>query len=299
MTEDAPNAIDHDEDGKRIASSHSYDLPNQEDNDNDVIDRLTRSIEDWEDKHDDTNQGEDEVDDGLFKWDDEIEDEDDPYAELFKEKEDEIEDESDDEDDPFAELFKETEDERDNDDGPFAELFKETEDERETKEAKREADEAAARKWRERVREHEKSLEERKMRIEERKMRRKTESQHTIMISTPPNKDATSINKTEIALLTKAIKSKVGISTQSNNIPKALQQAKYIPSVSYNKLSDRTASNNKSPPSSSEWVTNSDAKFDRDNPSLSSITSIQSSLQQPSAQSIKPSPELSSLASSR
>jgi hypothetical protein len=102
------------------------------------------------------------------------------------------------------------------------------------------------------------------MRIEERNMRRKTESQRTIMISTPPNKDATSINKTEISLLTKAIKSKVGISTQSNNIPKALPRAKYIPSVSYNKLSDRTASNKKSPPSSSERVTNSDANFDRD-----------------------------------
>jgi hypothetical protein len=66
MTEDAPNATDHDEDGKRIASSHSYDLPNQEDDDNDVIDRLTRSIEDWEDKHDDANQGEDEVDDAYL-----------------------------------------------------------------------------------------------------------------------------------------------------------------------------------------------------------------------------------------
>jgi hypothetical protein len=36
MTEDAPNATDHDDDGKRIASRNSYDLPNQEDDDNDV-----------------------------------------------------------------------------------------------------------------------------------------------------------------------------------------------------------------------------------------------------------------------
>jgi hypothetical protein len=55
MTEDAPNATDHDEDGKRIASSHSYDLPNQEDDDNDVIDGLTRSMKEWEDKHEDAN----------------------------------------------------------------------------------------------------------------------------------------------------------------------------------------------------------------------------------------------------
>ena len=30
--EDAPNATDHDDDSKRIASSYSYDLPNQEPN---------------------------------------------------------------------------------------------------------------------------------------------------------------------------------------------------------------------------------------------------------------------------
>jgi hypothetical protein len=47
MTEDAPNATDHDEDGKRKASSHSYDLPNQEDDDNDVMDGLTGSIKEW------------------------------------------------------------------------------------------------------------------------------------------------------------------------------------------------------------------------------------------------------------
>ena len=36
--EDAPNATDHDDDSKRIASSYSYDLPNQEqDNVDDII----------------------------------------------------------------------------------------------------------------------------------------------------------------------------------------------------------------------------------------------------------------------
>jgi hypothetical protein len=258
MTEDAPNATDHDEDGKRKASSHSYDLPNQEDDDNGVvIDGLTGSIEEW-------------IAELFKKKENEIEnesdDDDDPFAELFKEKEDEIEDESDDDDDPFAELFKEKEDEikdeSDDDDDPFAELFKETEDEREAKEAKREADEAKARKWRERVREHRKSSEERNMRIEERKMIRKAESQRTIMISTPPDKDATSINKTETVLLTIAIKSNVGISTQSNNIP----------SVSYNKLLDRTASNIKSPPSKQLYrAINAEANFDRDNPLLPNV----------------------------
>jgi hypothetical protein len=39
ITEDAPNATDHDDDSKRIASSYSYDLPNQEPNqDDDDID---------------------------------------------------------------------------------------------------------------------------------------------------------------------------------------------------------------------------------------------------------------------
>jgi hypothetical protein len=67
----------------------------------------------------------------------------------------------------------------------------------------------------------------------------------------------TLINKTDIALSTKAIKLNVGISTQSNNIP----------SLSYNLRSDRT-SKAKEPPSSSERVTSYDANFDCDNPSL-------------------------------
>jgi hypothetical protein len=38
MKEDAPNATDHDDDSKRIASSYSYDLPNQEPNQEDKDD---------------------------------------------------------------------------------------------------------------------------------------------------------------------------------------------------------------------------------------------------------------------
>jgi hypothetical protein len=56
MTEDAPNATDHDDDGKRIASSNSYDLPNQEDDDNDVT--MTEDAPyatDHDDKDDDNN----------------------------------------------------------------------------------------------------------------------------------------------------------------------------------------------------------------------------------------------------
>jgi hypothetical protein len=56
MTEDAPNATDHDEDGKRKASSHSYDLPNQEEDDNDL------TMMDHEDKDD----GDDDDDDVSF-----------------------------------------------------------------------------------------------------------------------------------------------------------------------------------------------------------------------------------------
>jgi hypothetical protein len=57
MTEDAPNATDHDDDSKRIASSYNYDLPNQEQDDDDVFK--------WEDQDDAPNA----IDD-VFKWED-------------------------------------------------------------------------------------------------------------------------------------------------------------------------------------------------------------------------------------
>jgi hypothetical protein len=68
MTEDAPNATDHDDDSQRIASSYSYDLPNQEPNQNDDdvsfvppnleyqvqrntnFDKFTRFVKEWEDR---------------------------------------------------------------------------------------------------------------------------------------------------------------------------------------------------------------------------------------------------------
>ena len=41
MMEDAPYASDHDDDGKRRASSYSYDLPNQELNQDDNNDNIS------------------------------------------------------------------------------------------------------------------------------------------------------------------------------------------------------------------------------------------------------------------
>jgi hypothetical protein len=57
MTEDAPNATDHDDDSKRIASSYNYDLPNQEQDDDDVFK--------WEEQDDTSNAIGD-----VFKWED-------------------------------------------------------------------------------------------------------------------------------------------------------------------------------------------------------------------------------------
>jgi hypothetical protein len=58
MTEDAPYATDHDDDGKRLASSYSYDLPNQEPNQNDDyqderktnFDKYIRFIKEWKEE---------------------------------------------------------------------------------------------------------------------------------------------------------------------------------------------------------------------------------------------------------
>jgi hypothetical protein len=60
MTVDAPNATDHDDDGKRIASSNSYDLPNQEDNDNDNDVTMTEDAP-YATVHDDKDDDDDDV----------------------------------------------------------------------------------------------------------------------------------------------------------------------------------------------------------------------------------------------
>jgi hypothetical protein len=93
--------------------------------------------------------------------------------------------------------------------------------------------------------------------LRNRERRRRAECEKLYQWKGESQRTTTLINKTEIALSAKAIKSNVGISTKSNNIP----------SVSYTVLSDRTPKA-KEPPSSSERVTSYDANFDRDNPSL-------------------------------
>jgi hypothetical protein len=69
----------------------------------------------------------------------------------------------------------------------------------------------------------------------------------------------------------------------SDRTPNNILSSNVLPPLSYNVLSDRTPNNIKSPPlsiksplSSSERVTNSDANFDRDNPSLPAALSLSS-----------------------
>jgi hypothetical protein len=78
----------------------------------------------------------------------------------------------------------------------------------------------------------------------------------------PSNKVATTLINKTVALSTKAIKSKVGISKQSNNIS----------AVSYNLLSDWTPKAIESKDESTNNVVR-DLNFDRDNPSLSDLPS--------------------------
>jgi hypothetical protein len=155
-------------------------------------------------------------------------------------------------------------DDDDDDDEPSTMLFKKWKD-------KREANEAKVRQLRQ-LRERERVR--RGYRVERRK-RRKAESKHTIVISStslkqkseataPSNKDPTLINKTEIALLTKAIKSKLrstnirdrdlnfdrdnpSSSVLSSNIFPPSSELKLVP---YKVLLHRTANNIKPPQSS-------------------------------------------------
>jgi hypothetical protein len=316
MTEDAPNATNHDDDGKRIASSHSYDLPNQEDDDNDVT--MTEDAPyttDYDDK-DDNDEDVSFVPPDILTAVDAFEH---ACTRIFEEWDE------DEEERKWRERVREQTKSRDErmsrwkagikrttmmsaplkqkskaSSNKDASLIKRTEISWLTKEKER--------KWIKEVRK------ERKRR-EERKRRCKAEIQRTTMMTMPlkqkseaavlvsSNKDVTTlINKTEISLSMKAIKLKVGLSTQPKVLPQSksslklnaskTEQEQLPPSKQlyrainadanfdrdnpslYNVLSDRTPNNIKSPPSSiksplssSERVTNSDANFDRDNPS--------------------------------
>jgi hypothetical protein len=266
MTEDAPNATDHDDDSKRIASSsYSHDLPNQEPNqDSDVsfvppdiltiADIFENLFKEWDDEIDPSNQDDDDnsITRIFNNWEeDEIEDEDDDdlYAELFKEKEDEIEDEDDDVDKPFTELLKRWENER-------------------------EAEEAKVRQVRERVR--------REYRVEIKKRRKAIPSVTYNLLSDRTPKVPSVSYKVSLHRTANSIETPSSLECIMNSdtnfdrdnpslsapLSNVIPPSSELESVSYKVLLHRNASSIKTPPSSLERVINSDANFDRDNPSL-------------------------------
>ncbi|OEU13213.1 hypothetical protein FRACYDRAFT_241548 [Fragilariopsis cylindrus CCMP1102] len=240
MMEDAPNATDHDDDSKRIASSYSYDLPNQEQDDvDDVIDDITRRINAWEDqtRTDDYYNTSlvppillniiDEVTRSIDGWKDDLPDQDNEDSFLPPR---------------LLTLFEKIENTIDEWTIVMNEEFMN-------------ADEIKPIKKRERKR----------RRIYEglyywKAMKENTATKEYV----PPLKQQSQATVPSVSYnllldrTPKAIRSKAGISSQSKNIQLVLP---------YHILSNWT------PLSSLERVTNPDANFDRDNPSLSNVLS--------------------------